>query len=82
MEYEVRITVTQVITVPVEAESMVQAKALAERRWRDKEYDRKETHSRLRRDKVTYEALYPDSRAMSAHGIIQLRSSKVSERER
>ena len=60
MQYEVRITVTQTITVPVEAENMTKAKAVAERNWRNEEYDNTDTHSRLKRERVTFETLYPD----------------------
>jgi len=60
MEYEVRITVVQQITVPVEAENMAKAKAVAEAGWRNNEYDDKATHSRLRQEQVKFETLYPD----------------------
>jgi len=60
MEYEVRITVVKQITVPVKAENMTLAKAIAERNWRNNEYENSDTHSRLRREHVKYETLYPD----------------------
>jgi len=60
MEYEVRITVMQVITVPVEAESMTIAKMLAEKNWKNNEYHLPETHTRPKHERVTYEPLYPD----------------------
>ena len=60
MEYEVRITVTQQITVPVEADSMKQARAYAQVKWISGDFDNSATHSRLKRERVTYEPLYPD----------------------
>jgi len=60
MQYEVRITVVQQITVPVEAQDMAHAKVVAQQNWKNNEYELADTHSRLRREKVTYEALYPE----------------------
>ena len=60
MEYEVRITVVQEITVPVEADTMNQAKETAMTNWKRKEYDDASTHSRRIREKTTFEPLYPD----------------------
>jgi len=60
MRYEVRITAKQVITVPVEAESMAQAKMIAQSKWHNSEYDQDSTHSRLQRNSVNFESLYPD----------------------
>jgi len=60
MEYEVRITVVQTITVPVEAENMTRAKAIAERNWKNDEYALSDTHTRPKHERVTYEPLYPD----------------------
>ena len=82
MEYEVRITVVQELTVPVEADSMAGASRVAELNWKSNEYENPDTHSRLRRDRVTYEALYPDRSAMRATNVIDIRSRKVAEAER
>lgn len=84
MEYEVRITVKQEIYVPVEAENMSQAKDIAGINWRNNEYALKETHSRLLREEVTYEPLYPESRPLSISNsnLINLNTRKVSEPER
>ena len=60
MKYEVRITVVQTITVPVEAENMARAKAIAERNWKNDIYALADTHTRPKRERVKYEALYPD----------------------
>jgi len=84
MQYEVRITMVQIVTVPVEADNMIQAKTIAERSWKNDEYAHSDTHSRLRRESVTFETLYPDSRtfSMSGSNMIDLSNRKVSERER
>jgi len=82
MEYEVRITATQVFTVPVEALNMAEAKALAERNWNNREYEEASTHTRPRCDHVKYEALYPDYDRMQAQPIIIPGVRKVAERER
>ena len=60
MEYDVRITVIREITVPVRAENMQQAKAIARQNWSDHVYDSAETHSRRQRESASFEALYPD----------------------
>ena len=60
MEYEVRITVKQVVTVRVEAEDMAKAKAIAQGNWQNKEYDLDTTHSRIKRENVVFEPLYPN----------------------
>ena len=60
MEYEVRITVVQTVTVAVEAANMVKAEEAAELGWRNNKYADTSTHSRRRREQVKFETLYPD----------------------
>jgi len=56
MEYNVRITETRVMVVPVEAENMSAAKLAAEKNWRNQEYENNKSFSK----NLTFETLYPD----------------------
>jgi hypothetical protein len=56
--YNVRIREMLEMTVPVEAESMSQAKEIVERNWKDSEYILDASHFQ----KVTFETLYPRNR--------------------
>lgn len=55
-KYDVRITVVQQIIVPVEAENMAQAKALAELDWHNDEYTLDSSHP----VSISFETLYPE----------------------
>jgi len=80
MEFEVRITVTQTITVPVEAESMQQARVIAESNWFNDEYIHSESHSRLRKKHTEFETLYPESRPISPAIIQPYGSTKATSK--
>ena len=80
MEFEVRITVTQTITVPVEAESMQQARVIAESNWFNDEYIHSESHSRLRKEHIRFETLYPESRPINSSIIHIYGSTKVKSK--
>ena len=56
MEYNVRITETRVMLVPVEAESMLAAKLAAESNWRNNRYADNKAYTKT----LTCETLYPD----------------------
>ena len=60
MVYYVRITEVRVIVVPVEANSMAEAKVIAERSWNNGEYTKDYDYARPSTQRATFETLYPE----------------------
>jgi hypothetical protein len=58
MQYDVRIRELRQVIVTVEADSMAQAKALAQRNWNNDEYSTDLDTTRFHR--ATFETLYPN----------------------